>query len=233
MLPQRLFPDTEGQASFEATTGKEPAGNPSFELQRGELPDAHALIGREIVRVPWLYSEGRIPGVHIAGWADYPERARGVGVRDDLLSYVVFPRLAPPGLRPTEKHALIAAEAIDHRSRSVQRAVIGLKRYVDSAQVGDILSHGQIPIDVCTRDGLIAGILRPQNLCPGLKGVCVGFAPPVAELPSRVKLTSLIVEAVRQFVPDDGADCTVVDRWVRCGIEQRRLKYAGGKDDVA
>jgi hypothetical protein len=66
----------------------------SFELQRGKLPDTHALIGREIVRVPWLYSEGRIPVVHIAGWADYPEHARGVGVGDDLLSYVVFPRLA-------------------------------------------------------------------------------------------------------------------------------------------
>jgi hypothetical protein len=53
----------------------DPPGNPQFRLlQRGKLPDTHALIGREIVRAPWLYSEGRIPGVHIAGWADYPER---------------------------------------------------------------------------------------------------------------------------------------------------------------
>src|SRR5205823_10319207 len=56
--------------------------------------------------------------------------------------------------------------------------------------------------------------------------------PPLLEIAARVELPSLIVEAVRQFVADDGAHAAVVDAGVALDAVERRLQDAGGEVDV-
>jgi len=56
--------------------------------------------------------------------------------------------------------------------------------------------------------------------------------PPVAQIPLRVELASLVVEPVRQLVPDDGPDRAEVHRVVELLVEERRLQDAGGEVDV-
>ena len=132
-----------------------------------------------------------------------------------------------------QKHALIAAKPIDHRSSfPVQRPMIGLERDVDPAQVGDVLSHRQISVDVNARHRFIRGILCSQPFCPGLESLRIRLAPPIAKLPRRVKLSPLVVEAVGQFMANDPADRPVIDRRIRRRIELRRLKNARRKHDV-
>ena len=56
--------------------------------------------------------------------------------------------------------------------------------------------------------------------------------PPVAEIPVAGEPSALIVESMRQLVPDDGARPAVVDRGVAAGLVERRLKNAGWEVDV-
>ena len=48
-----------------------------------------------------------------------------------------------------------------------------------------------------------------------------------------IDLATLIIETVRQLVPDDATNCAVIYRWVCVGIEYGRLENAGGKNNIA
>ena len=65
-----------------------------------------------------------------------------------------------------------------------------------------------------------------------LKCVAVVGRPPVFQISLAVGAAALVVEAVGDLVADDRADRAVVDRIVGVGIKERRLKNAGGEDDL-
>ena len=60
----------------------------------------------------------------------------------------------------------------------------------------------------------------------------VALGPPVAQVAVAVVLRALVVEAVADLVPDDGADAAVVDGVVGVDVEERRLEDRGREDDL-
>ena len=56
----------------------------------------------------------------------------------------------------------------------------------------------------------------------------IARSPPVAEIPVGIELAALIVETVRQLVPDYGADSAKVQGIVGLVVEKWRLQNAGG-----
>src|ERR1700733_1619539 len=109
--------------------------------------------------------------------------------------------------------------------------MIGIQRDHDAAEIRDILTHGQLRIDMQSGNRLESGVLRAEYRRAGLEGVRIRLAPPVAQSAARVELAALVVEAVRQFMANDGADGAEVYRRVGVGIEIRRLQDRGRKHD--
>ena len=64
------------------------------------------------------------------------------------------------------------------------------------------------------------------------EGSPVIFGPPVAEGAAAVELRTLVIEAVADLVPDDGADAAIVDGVVRVRREERGLEDGRRKDDL-
>ena len=54
--------------------------------------------------------------------------------------------------------------------------------------------------------------------------------PPVHKISLLVKLSSLVVEAVRDLVPDDDADAAVVERLREVLAVEVRLQDSGGEN---
>ena len=75
-------------------------------------------------------------------------------------------------------------------------------------------------------------VLLHDTLGTLIKLLTVGRRPPVFQVALAIELPALVIEAVRQFMPDDGPHRTVVHRIIPAGIEERRLQNPGGKVDV-
>src|ERR1700722_4749010 len=111
-----------------------------------------------------------------------------------LLAEVVFASLAAPRLRPTEEHTLITRASVEHRRRMPEkRTVISLQGHVKAAQVGDVLTQGKFPIDMCARHRFICGILCRELFCAQIKFCGIAGSPPVAKFPFGVQLSTFIV----------------------------------------
>src|SRR5581483_3102986 len=92
-----------------------------------------------------------------------------------------------------------------------------------------VLAEREPPVDVRVARDAVARVLIGDAGGAFLERLAVGGRPPVAQVALTVVLASLVVEAVRQLVTDDGADRAVVHRGVTIGIVERRLQDAGGK----
>src|SRR5581483_8410698 len=57
-------------------------------------------------------------------------------------------------------------------------------------------------------------------------------SPPVCKIADGIELTSLVVETMRQLVPNDDPDSPIVDRFIFRAVEERRLKYSRRKVNV-
>src|SRR5204862_8184833 len=105
----------------------------------------------------------RVPGVDVAGWAEYAELPRTVRIADHLTLDEIVGHLAAPCLSPAQEHALITCQAIDDRRRlAMERGVIGVERQCQAAEVGDVLAHRQLAVHMHTREGLIGIELRAE-----------------------------------------------------------------------
>src|SRR6266542_2345621 len=56
--------------------------------------------------------------------------------------------------------------------------------------------------------------------------------PPHYQVSVRVELRARVVEAMRHFVTNDGADTAIVERVVRLRIVEGRLQNSRGKNDL-
>src|SRR3712207_2656770 len=121
----------------------------------GRLPDPDALFRRDVERIAGLDVERTIPGVDVAERRERPDHARRVRTGGELLTQRVVAEHRAPHLRPSEEEALVAGEAVDHRSlAATERVAIGFVGDGETAEVADILAHGDAAIDV------LAGKLR-------------------------------------------------------------------------
>ena len=134
-------------------------------------------------------------------------------VADRQAANVVVARRAAPCLGERQEKALIPAQAIDHRRGIVvQRRVIGIQRDREPGEIGDILAHRQLRIDVQPRNRLKVRKLRAQYRRSCLERPGVRIAPPIAQRTAGIKRASLIVEAMSQLVADHRADGAEIDR---------------------
>src|SRR5213076_563425 len=91
----------------------------------------------------------------------------------------------------------------------------------ESCNIRDILAEFLFAVEVEARKRLISVILRGERGPRLVEMGKVRRSPPVPELAARIDRRSEIVEAVTDFVPDDGAD-----RSVFRGAVRRRLVKA-------
>ena len=111
--------------------------------------------------------------------------------------------------------------------------MVGIEREGEAAEVGDVLAHGEVAVDVHAGQRLEGVVLRAQLPGAVFERLGVVGGPPVAQVAVGVDLAALVVEAVGELVADHAADGAVVDGGVGVGIEDRRLQDRRRKHDVA
>src|SRR5271165_646136 len=82
-------------------------------------------------------------------------------------------------------------------------------------------------------NGFVSGELRRQFLGPSVEFSGVLLCPPIATFALRIEFAALVVKAVGELVPDDGADGAVIDGGIDLWIKHRGLQESSGKDNVA
>src|SRR5262249_23752881 len=125
----------------------------------------------------------------------------------------------------------IGAFVVEGLALFFQRIGQGDQRKVDSTIVSCVLALGKQPVLFHAGFGYFLGVFIGDALAPLLIVLGVGFLPPVTQAAVAVKLASLIVKAVSDFVPDHTAFGTVIRGIALVFIEQRRLQDPRGKVD--
>src|SRR4029077_16852653 len=75
----------------------------SVSLSEDPSPDLHALFGRQIQLVAWLYTEGFIPRGDVSHDAVHPIHRGAMRIGHDLVAQSFVALEAAPHLRPGEK----------------------------------------------------------------------------------------------------------------------------------
>src|SRR5690606_30478845 len=132
---------------------------------------------------------------------------RRMRIRQQALAEVGLAIVAPPDLGPAEIEALVAGKAVDHRGLlAAQRGDISVVGKGEAGEVGDILAHGELALDVRSRERLISVILRAELAGERLEVRHILRRPPVAEPALAVIFRALIVEMVAELMADHRAD---------------------------
>ena len=127
---------------------------------------------------------------------------------------------------------MLAGEPLNDRGGlAAQRALIGFVGDLQSREVRNVFTQGQLAVDVLTRQGFVSLVLRHQLGGQGLKGLAVLWGPPIVQSAGAIKLTALIVKAMADFVTDHGPDAPVVDGIVGLAVEEGGFQNGGRKDD--
>src|SRR5215831_8182571 len=138
-----------------------------------------------------------------------------------------------PALGVAKEETLVAVQAIEYRRWFVaQRNMIVIERHQGSTEIGDILAHGEVALHAETWKGLVGVELSAERGSALIKLAGIRIRPPTGEDAGAVVFAPLVIEPVDHFVPNNGADAAVVNRRVRCRVEEGRLKYPGGKSHL-
>ena len=100
-----------------------------------------------------------------------------------------------------------------------------------SADIRDVFALRQLAVYMQARQRLIFVVLLHDRTRAFLKFLGGLRCPPIAQVAFGVELPSLIIEAVRHLMADDGANPAVIHCLVGVRIEERRLQNAGWKHD--
>src|SRR5215471_6270298 len=112
------------------------------DCNRSALPNPNALLRCDEHFVGGLDFKFVVPDVSVSSGTNHAKLTRGMRIADDLLFDVIVGDFSAPGLRPSEKDALIARVTIEHRRRlSFERSAISVERERKAAQVGDVFTH--------------------------------------------------------------------------------------------
>src|SRR5690242_19381425 len=138
--------------------------------------------------------------------------------------------VARPYLAITEKKTLIRRKAIDGLRRwlAPKSFLVCAIGDCQAAEIGDAFAFHELAVFVQPRFHLETVKFLRNAVAARLEILIVLRRPPIAQISFRIELCALIVEAVRHFVADDGADSSVIDCIVGIRIKKWRLQDAGG-----
>ena len=138
----------------------------------------------------------------------------------------------PPSLAPAQEKALVAAEAIDNRRfLAFEGQFVGLVGNAQTPEITNVLAGCKFAVDGQAVDDHVAVVLGGQLVLKLLKAGVVLLVPPVAQIAVAIELAPLVVEAVADFMADDGSNAAVVDRIIRLHVEKWRLQNGRGEND--
>src|SRR3989442_12661072 len=86
-----------------------------------------------------------------------------------------------------------------------------------------------MPIHRKIRKRPVLVVLRSERFTCRFEMIEILFGPPIGQSALGVELTTLIVEAVTDFMTDHSSDRAVVMCGIGAGIEERRLQNRGRK----
>src|SRR3954468_12617048 len=113
------------------------------------LPDTDAFGRGYVKRVAGLDPEGGVPGVDVPDDTVHSILAVAVRIAGGEVADRLGSHLPGPRLRPAEETARVAGEAVaDWCFRRGQRLMRGFVPERRPAEIGDILAHRQIGLDV-------------------------------------------------------------------------------------
>ena len=138
-----------------------------------------------------------------------------------------------PRLSPRQEESFCAGHTVDHgRLVAVQRQQVSLPGDAQSTEVADVFADRQFTVDRVSREStrFKCVVLVDQRFGAFGEALAVNVAPPIRQASVPVEFTSLVIETMAEFVPDDGTDCAVVRGGVALGDEKRVLKNGRGED---
>ena len=106
------------------------------------------------------------------------------------------------------------------------------ERQPESTVVGAILTQRQMSVQMHVWHGAELLILVRDALGALLKLLTVLLGPPIVQIAVTIELTSLVVEAVRQFVANHSADGAEIHGVVARSAVERRLQDPGREVDI-
>ena len=112
---------------------------------------------------------------------------------------------------------------------------VSLPRHIrqdQPTQIGNVLAFREFAVDLDIVNDRVSRVLVHDALRALFKLRAIFLGPPVAQIAFGVKLASLIVKAVRQFMANGAAGVAVIGSIIHLGIVERRLQNARGKVDV-
>src|SRR5690606_8993943 len=143
-------------------------------------PDSDSLLRRSIHLVAGLRVERLMELGDVHDDRVRAVFARAVRVGEQALAQFVIAIFAGPSLRPADEEALIAREAVDDRRfLALQRQLVGAIGHREARQVGDVLAHREIAVDVQPGHRAQRGVLRAELLCATRELFVVFGRPPV------------------------------------------------------
>src|ERR1700733_5957607 len=131
-----------------------------------------------------------------------------------------------------QEEALVTGHATYHRcGLSVQGTMVGIKRYQNTAKVGDVLTARELSVYMNARIGLVMIVLAGQLGGLSAEVLFILPSPPVDRGARAVEVTAFVIEGVCHFVANDGPDAAVVDRCIVGHVEIGRLQDGRRKKD--
>ena len=153
----------------------------------------------------------------------------GLGLKPRGLRAIV----GRPVRRKAEEETLIGCKVVDFRRRGLSGERFLICRISDyqATEIGDAFAFLELSVFVQPRLNFECVKLLDDTVAALAKILQVIGRPPVFQIAVRVELRALIVEAVRHFMTDYGADAAVIEGIVRLGVEERRLKNPRREND--
>src|SRR5216683_1301115 len=166
-------------------------------------------------------------------------KSGGVGIGEGLDAAVGLAGVLAGPLGEADEEALVGGEAVYRFEAVAGLKIGGFGRLLPgdvgdegSAEVGYVLSAGELAVDVDVVDDYVGGELVAEAVDAVLEAFGVVLRPPVLEVALGVELAALVVKGVGELVADGGAGVAVVGGVVDAGVVEGRLEDSGGKVDV-
>src|ERR1043166_4178262 len=139
---------------------------PVADCNRSGSPNPDAFLRCDEHFVGGLDFEGVVPGIGVSSRTNYAKLTRGMGIAYHLFFDVIVGDFSAPGLRPSEKHTLIARITTeDRRQLSFERSAIGVERECEAAQVRNVFAHRQFSVYMDAGNRFVFRVLGTEHFC--------------------------------------------------------------------
>src|SRR6185437_4047121 len=198
-----------------------------------KLPDVASVVAHHLVSLFAIKGLGKVRAVlHRANHAELTRRVR-IHLGQQTRAFVRL--VLAPHLGKAEPETLLSCEALlGLAERGIVLNALAQRNQsnVAAAVVCGVFAEGEPPIEmnVVNRRELAVFICNAAGTF--FKLCAVGVSPPVAEVAFSIKLATLVVKAMGQFVANDYANAAEVHSSVCSFVKERRLQDSGREVDV-